>query len=150
MEEKWQSRSEGKRVVPHEEPCRSASRSWNGRYVLLVANEGTLRVYGGDFVTTRARRFKIRWSLVRSVSATPDKSELQLSRRLDTRAFASNFALSRSRWRRIRHWSQMRYAHELQIADICERKLKFSSRMIGITAVNDTYVDILRNEKIMF
>ena len=27
MEEKWQSRSEGKRAVPHEEPCRSASRS---------------------------------------------------------------------------------------------------------------------------
>ena len=27
MEEKWQSMSESKRVVPHEEPCRSASRS---------------------------------------------------------------------------------------------------------------------------
>ena len=27
MEEKWQLRSEGKRAVPHEGPCRSASRS---------------------------------------------------------------------------------------------------------------------------
>ena len=27
IEDKWQSRSEGKRAVPHEEPCRSASRS---------------------------------------------------------------------------------------------------------------------------
>ena len=27
MEEKWQSKSEGKLAVPHEEPCRSASRS---------------------------------------------------------------------------------------------------------------------------
>ena len=40
-------------------------------------SSGTLRVSGGDFVTTRARRFRIPWSLVRSVSAIPDKSELQ-------------------------------------------------------------------------
>ena len=40
-------------------------------------SSGTLRVNGGDFVTTRARRFKIRWSLVRSVSVILDKIELQ-------------------------------------------------------------------------
>ena len=44
MEEKWQSRSEGKRVVPHEEPCSSVSRPWNGLYILLVANEGSAAV----------------------------------------------------------------------------------------------------------
>ena len=43
MEEKWQSRSESKQVV-HEEPCRSASRSLNGLYILLVANEGSAAV----------------------------------------------------------------------------------------------------------
>ena len=45
------------------------------------------------------------WSLVRSVSAIPHKSELQSSRRLETRAVASNFALFRSRQRRIHHRS---------------------------------------------
>ena len=44
MEEKWQSRRGGKQVVPHEEPCRSESRSWNGLYILLVANEGSAAV----------------------------------------------------------------------------------------------------------
>ena len=44
MEEKWQSRSEGKRAVPHEEPYRSASRSRNGLSILLVANEGSAAV----------------------------------------------------------------------------------------------------------
>ena len=43
-EERWQSRSEGKRAICHEEPCRSASRSLNGLYILLVANEGSAAV----------------------------------------------------------------------------------------------------------
>ena len=48
-------------------------------------------------MTTQATLFKILWSLERSVSAMPDKTESQYSRQLDTRAFASNFVLSRSR-----------------------------------------------------
>ena len=64
-------------------------------------SSGTLRLKGGDFVTTRASWFWIHWILARPESVLPYKSELQESRRLYTTAVASNVALSRSRWRRI-------------------------------------------------
>ena len=70
-------------------------------------SSGILRVNGGDPVTRRASWFCTRWSLVRSMSAIPYKSELQIARRPDTRAVASNLALSRSRWRRIRRRSRI-------------------------------------------
>ena len=52
MEEKRQSKTEGKQVVLHEEPFRSASRSWNGLYILLIANEGTSAHVPLPFATT--------------------------------------------------------------------------------------------------
>ena len=63
---------------------------------------GRLRANRGDLIIKRASQFWTRWSVVRSMSAIPYKSELQWSRWLDTRAVASNFALSRSRWWQIR------------------------------------------------
>ena len=78
MEEKWQSRSEDKRVGPHEEPRRSASRSWNGLYVLLVANEGSAAVEHCKYMVVtlwphEPGGSKYVGSLLRSVSAIPDK-----------------------------------------------------------------------------
>ena len=40
-------------------------------------SSGSLQVNGGDFFATQASRFWTHWSLVRPVSAIPDKGELQ-------------------------------------------------------------------------
>ena len=87
MAQAW---SEDKQAVLHKAFCMSTgcltqSILYVNRLILnnFTGNQwrertsGTLRVNGGDFATTWDSRFWVRWSLARSVSAIPYKSELQ-------------------------------------------------------------------------